>query len=664
MAETAGEQLGVTVIEEKAVGDIESAKQVEEEKTPLAEGTQIEEGKGEGEKNKETNNTGLNPEQSEAAAGEMGGNPTESEEAAGINPEVKKDEEEETDVLSPGVQKEEEAAAAAAERTPDPERDEGLAESQPKEAGMEQEDPETGGCASKITQEEAKEKEGGKDSSSESSGDSESSEGSSSDEEEEVKAEGGEKAEKREGADEEDAGESQEVGHKEEEEGTGEQVKPDNGDGKGASAEEADGNPEAKEEVKDSQVEKAGGEGEDNLEGNHTGGKEGSVERKTEEGESKEVNVEEPPQAREHIADAPQDENVKVEGSCEESANTADVPSKRSERMEESAAEVEGTSAGTSGEDTVRTEESIGEEEAALTFEETVGSESSAEKSLESGPQPDGEAEEAGEIIQENGMEKEDMESPITSPETPLESTEVLQEHDISLFIKAGSDGENIGNCPFSQRLFMILWLKGLIFNVTTVDLKRKPADLQNLAPGTNPPFMTFDGEVKTDVNKIEEFLEERLTVPRYPKLGTKHPESNSAGNDVFAKFSAYIKNPRKDLHENLEKTLLKSLKKLNDFLNSPLPEEIDAYSTEDNTGSSRKFLDGNELTLADCNLLPKLHIIQVVAKKYRNFEFPAEMTGIWRYLNNAYARDEFTNTCPADSEIEFAYLDVAKRMK
>lgn len=44
----------------------------------------------------------------------------------------------------------------------------------------------------------------------------------------------------------------------------------------------------------------------------------------------------------------------------------------------------------------------------------------------------------------------------------------------------------------------------------------RKPADLQDLAPGTNPPFVTFNGEVKVDVNKIEEFLEERLTPPRY----------------------------------------------------------------------------------------------------------------------------------------------------
>ncbi|KAM7177890.1 chloride intracellular channel protein 6 [Macrochelys suwanniensis] len=259
------------------------------------------------------------------------------------------------------------------------------------------------------------------------------------------------------------------------------------------------------------------------------------------------------------------------------------------------------------------------------------------------------------------GEEEEEEEDEASTPGEPGEET---QEHDISLFVKAGSDGESIGNCPFSQRLFMILWLKGVIFNVTTVDLKRKPADLQNLAPGTNPPFMTFDGEVKTDVNKIEEFLEEKLTPPRYPKLGPKHPESNSAGNDVFAKFSAFIKNTKKDANENLEKSLLKALRRLDNYLNTPLSDEIDAYSTEDITVSSRKFLDGDELTLADCNLLPKLHIIKVVAKKYRNFEFPPEMTGIWRYLNSAYARDEFTNTCPADREIEFAYLDVAKRMQ
>uniref|UniRef100_A0A8C9A5E3 Chloride intracellular channel 5 n=1 Tax=Prolemur simus TaxID=1328070 RepID=A0A8C9A5E3_PROSS len=183
---------------------------------------------------------------------------------------------------------------------------------------------------------------------------------------------------------------------------------------------------------------------------------------------------------------------------------------------------------------------------------------------------------------------------------------------EIELFVKAGIDGESIGNCPFSQRLFMILWLKGVVFNVTTVDLKRKPADLHNLAPGTHPPFLTFNGDVKTDVNKIEEFLEETLTPEKYPKLAAKHRESNTAGIDIFSKFSAYIKNTKQQNNAALERGLTKALKKLDDYLTTPLPEEIDASTRgDDDKASRRKFLDGDELTLADCNLLPKLHVVK-----------------------------------------------------
>nr|XP_057907656.1 chloride intracellular channel protein 5a isoform X3 [Doryrhamphus excisus] len=230
---------------------------------------------------------------------------------------------------------------------------------------------------------------------------------------------------------------------------------------------------------------------------------------------------------------------------------------------------------------------------------------------------------------------------------------------DIELFVKAGSDGESIGNCPFSQRLFMVLWLKGVVFNVTTVDLKRKPTDLHNLAPGTNPPFLTFQGEVLTDVNKIEEYLEEMLAPPKYPKLTVKNRQSNTAGNDVFAKFSAYIKNTSPDKSRALAQSLNKALAKLDEYLLNPLPNEVHLVDGE----SARKYLDGDELTLADCNLLPKLHVVKVVAKKYRNYDIPSQFRGVWRYLGNAYSRDEFTNTCAADVEIELAYKDVVKTL-
>ncbi|AWP11855.1 Chloride intracellular channel protein isoform 2 [Scophthalmus maximus] len=226
----------------------------------------------------------------------------------------------------------------------------------------------------------------------------------------------------------------------------------------------------------------------------------------------------------------------------------------------------------------------------------------------------------------------------------------------------AGHDGENVGNCPFCQRLFMVLWLKGVKFTVTTVDMRKKPEELKDLAPGTNPPFLLYNGTLKTDFIKIEEFLEQTLAPPRYPHLSPLNKESFDVGADIFAKFSAFIKNSQGNaVHE---KNLMREFKRLDNYLISPLPEEIDHNSRETMTISKRQFLDGDRLTLADCNLLPKLHVIRVAAKKYCDFDIPAQFTGVWRYLQNANEREEFKQTCPADIEIEKAYFTVANQRK
>lgn len=59
-----------------------------------------------------------------------------------------------------------------------------------------------------------------------------------------------------------------------------------------------------------------------------------------------------------------------------------------------------------------------------------------------------------------------------------------------------------------------------------------------------------------------------------------------------------------------LEKSLNKSLAKLDEYLMSRLPDEVGHHSGDGE--SNRKYLDGDELTLADCNLLPKLHVVKV----------------------------------------------------
>ncbi|XP_029776854.1 chloride intracellular channel protein 3 [Suricata suricatta] len=114
----------------------------------------------------------------------------------------------------------------------------------------------------------------------------------------------------------------------------------------------------------------------------------------------------------------------------------------------------------------------------------------------------------------------------------------------LQLFVKASEDGESVGHCPSCQRLFMVLLLKGVPFTLTTVDTRRSPDVLKDFAPGSQLPILLHDGEAKTDTLQIEEFLEETLGPPECPSLAPRYRESATAGNDVFHRFSAFIKNP------------------------------------------------------------------------------------------------------------------------
>lgn len=55
---------------------------------------------------------------------------------------------------------------------------------------------------------------------------------------------------------------------------------------------------------------------------------------------------------------------------------------------------------------------------------------------------------------------------------------------------------------------------------------------------------------------------------------------------------------------------LLRALARLDRYLRAPLEHELalEPQLCE----SRRRFLDGDQLTLADCGLLPKLHIVDV----------------------------------------------------
>lgn len=51
--------------------------------------------------------------------------------------------------------------------------------------------------------------------------------------------------------------------------------------------------------------------------------------------------------------------------------------------------------------------------------------------------------------------------------------------------------------------------------------------------------------------------------------------------------------------------------------------------------------------------------------KYFANFEIPAELSALWKYMHNMYQLDAFTQSCPADQDIINHYkLQIGARMK
>ena len=64
------------------------------------------------------------------------------------------------------------------------------------------------------------------------------------------------------------------------------------------------------------------------------------------------------------------------------------------------------------------------------------------------------------------------------------------------------------------------------------------------------------------------------------------------------------------------------------------------------------RFLTGDTLCCFDTELMPKLQHIRVAGAFFADFHIPNELRALWKYFNEMYNLDAFTQSCPADQDI------------
>lgn len=216
----------------------------------------------------------------------------------------------------------------------------------------------------------------------------------------------------------------------------------------------------------------------------------------------------------------------------------------------------------------------------------------------------------------------------------------------ITVYVKAGADGQRLGACPFCQRVFMVLLLKcgraGVDFSVVPVTLSRPPEEFRRRSLRCLPALVVADRDdvVLDTVDDIITYLD-----ARYPrtKLCYDNADADCAVKDLFGRFCFFIKQVSKD-----SSYLEGALAKLDSYL-------ARVYESD----ASAKFLcAGTELCHLDCELLPKLQHIRVACAALKHFHVAAHWKHVWRYLHNAYSHQVFVTTCPSDQEIILHWVD------
>jgi glutathione S-transferase len=189
------------------------------------------------------------------------------------------------------------------------------------------------------------------------------------------------------------------------------------------------------------------------------------------------------------------------------------------------------------------------------------------------------------------------------------------------LYVKAGKDGNSVGDCPFSMKANLALRLKDKSTEVQTIDLQHKPAWYSELSSsGTTPVYVGADGEVIDSSDEIVALADEtgpKMEVKLYQENNPLWNASVEVIGPVFSVFAKWMKNKESDKDEQMRSELFNALEVVDEQIGK----------------SGGPFLLGKEISALDCNFGPKLQHIVVAGKHFKDFELPEMLSNLQRFI-------------------------------
>ena len=222
----------------------------------------------------------------------------------------------------------------------------------------------------------------------------------------------------------------------------------------------------------------------------------------------------------------------------------------------------------------------------------------------------------------------------------------------MALYLKAGPDGQSVGDCPFAQYIRIILHEKDLPYTTRPCTQETKPAWLIDHYEG-KMPALRHRSECYTESDVIAEYLEfffqdTPLTPPSSQKK--EYEEAKNLAGSIFPSIAKYLKSTTDGDEDDLA---------LKDNLSTALSQLEERLTASGRTGP---FLsgDGEMLTAVDCSLAPKLFHMQIGLKHFKQnaIDVESDFPALASYMQTMFARESFQESMYPEETVVWGWTN------
>jgi RNA polymerase-associated protein len=177
--------------------------------------------------------------------------------------------------------------------------------------------------------------------------------------------------------------------------------------------------------------------------------------------------------------------------------------------------------------------------------------------------------------------------------------------------------------CPFSQRCRIVLYEKGMDFQIHDVDLFNKPEDLAVMNPYNRTPVLVERDLILYESNIINEYIDDRFP----------HPQLMPADPVMRARARLFLFRFENELFSNIE-ALEKGSQKVADKARQVVRDSLTQIAPVFN---KQKFMLGDEYSMLDVAIAPLLWRLD-----YYGIQIPKQAAPLLKYAERLFSRPAY----------------------